>query len=126
MTLINKKTIFLTDDDSAFRLAMATELRSLGYLVVCAEDGERAINMIRKNCESENCVDLVITDLVMPRKNGVSFCSELREFTEDIPVLVITGFMSDAVKKELGNMGALSREMLKIINLPLEDKPIYQ
>ena len=36
MALKNRKTILLVDDDSYFRSAMATELRALGYLVVCA------------------------------------------------------------------------------------------
>ena len=105
MSLKNKKTIFLTDDDSAFRLAIATELRSLGYLVICAEDGERAISMIRENCESETCVDLVITDLVMPRKDGMRFCRELRDLYQDLPVLVITGFMSSEIKQALKEIG---------------------
>ena len=100
-----KKTILLADDDSSFRFAMATELRSLGYLVVSAEDGQRAMGMMRESCAPFVDVDLVITDLVMPRKNGIRFCRELREVCEEIPILVITGFMSADIKQALGNMG---------------------
>jgi len=102
-----KKTIFLADDDSSFRFAIATELRSLGYVVVTAENGERAINMIRENCGPANCVDLVITDLVMPRKDGMRFCREFRELFKDIPVLVITGFMSHEIRQGLLEIGGI-------------------
>jgi DNA-binding response OmpR family regulator len=100
-----KKMILLVDDDAYFRFAMATELRALGYLVVCAENGERAIRMIEENREPAMMIDLVITDLVMPRKDGMKFCRELREINKDLPVLVITGFMSADIEQELRNMG---------------------
>ena len=101
----HKKTILLIDDDNYFRFAMATELRAQGYLVVCAENGERAIRMIEKNREPTMMMDLVITDLVMPRKDGLKFCSELREINKDIAVLVITGFMSSDIEQELRDLG---------------------
>lgn len=100
-----KKTILLVDDDSYFRFALATELRSDGYLVVCAENGERAIRMIQENTEPGLRVDLVITDLVMPRKDGLIFCNELKEIDNKTPVLVITGFMSDDIKQKLEKLG---------------------
>ena len=100
-----KKTILLIDDDAYFRFAMATELRAMGYLVVCAENGERAIKMIRDNIEPVFKIDLVITDLVMPRKDGLKFCSELREMTNNMSVLVITGFLSDEVGRQLADLG---------------------
>ena len=100
-----KKTILLADDDSSFRFAMATELRSLGYLVVCAEDGQRAMGMMRGSCAPGVDFDLVITDLVMPRKDGIRFCGELREACEEIPVLIITGFMSSDIRQALDGMG---------------------
>ena len=101
-----KKVILLVDDDAYFRFAMATELRALGYLVVCAENGERAIRMIEENREpAMMMIDLVITDLVMPRKDGLKFCSELREINKDISVLVITGFMSADIERDLRDLG---------------------
>jgi len=100
-----KKMILLVDDDAYFRFAMATELRALGYLVVCAENGERAIRMIEENQEPAMMIDLVITDLVMPRKDGLRLCKELREINEDLSVLVITGYMSADIEQELRDLG---------------------
>ena len=100
-----KKTILLVDDDAYFRFALATELRSIGYLVVCAEDGERAMRMIQMNTEPGLRVDLVITDLVMPKKDGLKFCNELKEIDEKTPVLVITGYLSEDIELELRKLG---------------------
>jgi DNA-binding response OmpR family regulator len=105
MTLKNRKTILLVDDDSYFRFAMATELRALGYLVVCAENGERAIKMIKENMGPAMSIDLVITDLVMPRKDGLRFCRDMRRMDIDLTVLVITGYMVPEVMRELVEMG---------------------
>ena len=100
-----KKLILLVDDDTPFRFAMATELRTLGYLVLCAENGDRAIKMIRESKESGLRFDLVITDLVMPRKDGMLVCREIREIFKNLPVLVITGFMSSETEKFLQEIG---------------------
>jgi CheY-like chemotaxis protein len=105
MVLKNRKTILLVDDDQYFRFAMATELRALGYLVVCAENGERAIKMIQENMEPATSIDLVITDLVMPRKDGLRFCRDMRKMGMDLTVLVITGYMVPEVMRELVEMG---------------------
>ena len=97
----DRKTILLVDDDSSFRFAMATELRAEGYLVASAEDGERAIRMVVDSGRGCLGIDLVITDLVMPRKDGMRFCHEVRQIDADMPVLVISGNLSPEIQREL-------------------------
>ena len=93
------------EDDNNFRLAMTMELRVEGYLVQGAENGERAIRMVQDNDSSEVDINLVITDLVTPRKDGLRFCRELRNVNDSVPVLVISGFLSPEVRKELSDIG---------------------
>jgi CheY-like chemotaxis protein len=100
-----KNTILLVDDDAYFRFAMATELRAAGYLVQSAENGERGIRMVEGSGEGDLAIDLVITDLVMPRKDGMRFCNELRQFDTDMPVLVISGNLSSDVQRDLTALG---------------------
>lgn len=100
-----KKTILLVDDDGYFRFALATELRAQNYLVISAEDGERALKMLQENGEPALIIDLVITDLVMPRRDGLNLCNEIRQLGRPISVLVITGFMSDESEHLLRNVG---------------------
>jgi DNA-binding response OmpR family regulator len=98
-------TILLVDDDAYFRFAMATELRATGYLVQSAENGERAIRMVEGTCSGDFGIDLVITDLVMPRKDGMRFCHEIRQIDADMPVLVISGNLSPEIQRELIGLG---------------------
>ena len=100
-----KKTILLVDDDGYFRFALATELRAQDYLVISAEDGERALKMLQDSGEPALIIDLVITDLVMPRKDGLSLCNEIRKLGRPVSVLVITGFMSDESEEMLREVG---------------------
>ena len=101
----SKKMVLLVDDDAYFRFAMATELRAAGHLVQSAENGERAIRMFEDKCSGDFCIDLVITDLVMPRKDGMRFCNELRQIDPDMPVLVISGNLSPEIQRELSALG---------------------
>ena len=100
-----KKTILLVDDDANFRFSMTTELRAMGYLVQGAEDGERAMRLLQENRSSEVDINLVITDLVMPRKDGLEFCRDMRKVCKDLRVLVITGYMVPEVMRELEEIG---------------------
>ena len=96
-----KQMILLVDDDAYFRFAMATELRVAGFIVQCAEDGDRALRMMENVDGHDMGIDLIITDLVMPRKDGFRFSTELRENHRDIPILVITGHLSEEMEREL-------------------------
>ena len=105
--LNGREAILLIDDDVYFRFAIATELRAAGYLVVCAENGERGIRMIEDSERPITSINMVITDLVMPRKNGLHFCNELRTIDDEMPVLVITGFLSPEVEKKFRKIGCI-------------------
>jgi DNA-binding response OmpR family regulator len=101
----SKNTILLVDDDAYFRFAMATELRAAGYLVQSAENGERGIRMVEGSSDGELGIDLIITDLVMPRKDGMRFCHEIRQIHTELPVLVISGNLSPEVQSDLTDLG---------------------
>ena len=102
-----KKTILLVDDDAYFRFAMATELRVAGFIVQSAHDGDRALQMLEDMAGLDSDIDIVITDLVMPRKDGFRFSTELRESYRDIPILVITGHLTEEAERELRILGRI-------------------
>jgi DNA-binding response OmpR family regulator len=101
----HKKTILLVDDDAYFRFAMATELRVAGYIVQSAHDGDRALQMLEDMAGLDIDIDIVITDLVMPRKDGFRFSTELRQNHRDIPILVISGHFTEEAESELRILG---------------------
>ena len=83
------KKILLVDDDFDTRYVLSLILKTEGYDVVTAADGECALAVA-----GEHKVDLIITDVSMPRVNGVEMTRrmKLRADTSAIPILAITAY----------------------------------
>ncbi len=77
-------------------------MMDLGYKVDTAKDGVEAIDIIQKQLPS-----IILTDLEMPRMNGLEFTDHLRsnEETKDIPIIMITSRATDKHKKEAKRVG---------------------
>jgi len=83
----------VVDDDSGARAVVGHELRTAGFAVIEACDGEDAWQ--RFQCER---VDLVVTDLVMPRADGLELIRRIRTDARSwVPVIVVTSQRSEAV-----------------------------
>lgn len=82
-----KKYILIVEDDPIMRLGMSHFLRSQGYGVSQSPDGEDAIAMIENNR-----FDLVITDLNLPKFNGIEILQKTRSISADIGVIIITAY----------------------------------
>lgn len=97
------KTILIVDDSAAIRQMVAFTLKSDGYAVIEAEDGEEAL--AKANSQA---VDLVLTDQNMPNMDGLTLVKTLRglpKFTAT-PILVLTTESGDAKKMEGKAAGA--------------------
>lgn len=81
-----KVTILLVEDEELLRAGVQEVLEIQGYKVITAPDGEQALA-----CLGAQTIDLVITDLVMPKMDGVDFVKQLREIKPDLPVIVVSG-----------------------------------
>ena len=81
--------ILLVEDEAITRNAFADALRSEGEEVIEAADGVQALSLLDKWD-----VDLVITDLVMPKLNGFLLVAQIRATRPRIPVLLISGYLS--------------------------------
>ena len=80
-------TVLIVDDSLTVRQMLSDQLRRSGFDVVEASDGEEAIAKIKASSP-----DLVVTDIVMPRKNGYELCRWIKSdpSTKDIPVVLCT------------------------------------
>jgi two-component system response regulator FlrC len=79
--------ILVVDDDPQMRAALKEAIQRLGYDAVVAENGQDALAKLNNlSCS------MVITDMKMPRMNGLSLLKEVRRRAGNLPVLVITGF----------------------------------
>ena len=83
-------TILLIDDNAVQAATRQTILKRVGYFVIAVLSPQRALEQFRNN-EFPAPIDLVITDHMMPGMNGDEFVRELRKFSPEVPVLVISG-----------------------------------
>jgi len=80
------------------RLFSARALRNKGYKVIEAKSGEAALEVIHRASET---IDLLITDVVMPRMDGPGLIKEVRETHPDMKVIFISGYTEDSFRKRL-------------------------
>ena len=78
--------ILLVEDDAAVRTFIERSLSGQGYEVHCTESGTAALDFV----ETHN-LDLLITDVVMPKMNGVALATRVRKRRPNLPVLLISG-----------------------------------
>jgi CheY-like chemotaxis protein len=82
-------TILLVEDESAVRAVTRAILEEDGHQVLEAEDGDAALALAR----TRSGIDAVLTDLVMPRRGGLSLAKELRMSRPELPVLMMSGHL---------------------------------
>jgi DNA-binding response OmpR family regulator len=85
-------TILIVEDDKTVRETLALNLRSEGYEVLAAEDGEAGLKAGR-----EGSPDLVVLDVMLPRLDGLTVCRILRR-ESDVPIILLTARGTEADK----------------------------
>jgi len=80
------KKLLVIDDDEQFRAFMSEALHKRAYEVLTASDGDEGLERIINDSP-----DLVITDIVMPGKEGVEVIMELRQREISIPIIAMSG-----------------------------------
>ncbi|MEZ8142779.1 chemotaxis protein CheV [Enterovibrio norvegicus FF-33] len=110
------KTIMVVDDSAFIRRLIENTLRSAGYNVITAKDGQEALDsMIEfvRLCTEENLpitefVDGVVSDVEMPKMDGMYLVKKLREIEEykAMPIVMFSSLMSDDNRKKAMDLGA--------------------
>jgi two-component system, cell cycle sensor histidine kinase and response regulator CckA len=91
-------TVMLVEDEDPVRIFGARALRNKGYKVLEAKSGEDALETIRDGAEK---IDLLITDVVMPRMDGPALIREVRQTHPDLKVIFISGYTEDSFRQRL-------------------------
>ena len=94
---VKPSTILVVEDDDAVRKLTAKALRMAGHTVIEAEGGPEAIEKFN---ESQNEIDLLITDVIMPGMNGREVCDQIGAIRPELPVLFCSGYSSDLLENE--------------------------
>lgn len=91
-------SVLVVDDETAVRRFAVRVLQREGYEVLEAADGLEALEMLRAG---KVTVDLIVSDIVMPRMNGVELMQAVTESDPEIPVVLMSGYATAALS-ELG------------------------
>ncbi len=110
--------ILLVDDEPMLAQLGAEILEQLGYTVTAFTSSVEALAAVKERMAE---IDLVITDLTMPRLTGLELAKRLRQLRPDLPVLLYTGYSEAAVEeaaREIG-IGRCLRKPLELCELAL-------
>ncbi len=105
-----QSTILIVDDEKNIRDGLAEAFSLEGYATLAAQDGQEAQNIL-----DDHYVDLVVTDLKMPKVSGMELLQYIKRRWQSIPVIIITahGDISEAV-------AAMQYGALEFITKPLD------
>ncbi|MPS70940.1 ATP-binding protein [Novosphingobium aerophilum] len=91
-------TILLVEDEDPVRIVAERALTRQGYEVTCARDGEEGLELVQEGGR----FDLVVSDVVMPSLDGPAMAREIRRIAPDLPVLFMSGYAEEQLRKEIG------------------------
>jgi len=91
------ETVLIAEDDVEVRELATKVLAGAGYKVLEAKDGEDALKVFTENKEK---IQLLILDVIMPKKNGKEVYNEIKKERPDIKVIFMSGYNSDVIHKK--------------------------
>ncbi|MBI5664817.1 MAG: response regulator [Nitrospirae bacterium] len=112
------ETILIAEDDEAARVLTKTVLQEFGYTVIEAKDGEDAVEKFMGN---KNKIDLLVLDVIMPRKSGPEAYNEIKKSMPGIKAVFISGYTTDAIHKK-----RLLEDNINFVSKPFSPQVILQ
>nr|WP_321396292.1 ATP-binding protein [uncultured Desulfobacter sp.] len=96
------ETILLVEDDANLRRMLSSSLSRQGYTIIEAENGEQGTAVFEDN---KDRIDLLITDMVMPGKNGLDMAMEFQATCAELRVILMSGYTENTLIRD-GNIPA--------------------
>ncbi len=110
------ETILLVEDDTGIRELISDLLRDLGYTVHEAENGMEALQVFGGK---EKSIDLLLTDVIMPKMGGIKLAEEVMSVSSAVKVLFISGYIEKAFDR-----GNLEDERVAILRKPFNSSTL--
>ena len=88
------ETLLVVDDEASIMRYLELFLSSLGYTVLTAQDGQEAAELFRARAQD---VDLVLLDIILPRKNGKETAMAIRSIRGDMKIVFTSGYPADLI-----------------------------
>lgn len=96
-----KARVLVVDDEESIREFLEIMLKKEGYEVTCVEDGQQALDLLKKKS-----VDMVISDLQMPNVTGIELLKQVKDQYPDMLFMMITAFGTTETAVEAMKLGA--------------------
>jgi two-component system, cell cycle sensor histidine kinase and response regulator CckA len=90
------ETLLVAEDEEVVRAFLKRILEKAGYRVIVAGDGEEAVAQFREHGD----ISLVLSDVVMPKKNGKEILAEIRKIKPGIKMIFISGYTADIIHQK--------------------------
>jgi CheY-like chemotaxis protein len=113
-TTSKKETILLVEDEAFVREVTCEVLRGAGYRVLSARDSAEAEQRYETNCE----IDLLITDMILPRENGRVLAETLRKHDRNLRVLFVSGYAEQ--------IGLLNEDAVACLSKPFSSRALLE
>jgi two-component system alkaline phosphatase synthesis response regulator PhoP len=114
-----KRKILIVDDDPDILVAIGAVLEARNYEIVTARDGEEGLAELKKEKP-----DLMILDLLMPRKDGFAVCKELKDPRwskySDMPILMLTSVREEVSRRRYELETGLSLDVDDYVEKPID------
>ena len=81
-----QRRALVIDDDDLVRGTIAAMLEAAGYLVIQAADGQQGVQLFQ-----QHAIDLVVTDILMPSKEGIETIVEIRQRNREVRIIAVSG-----------------------------------
>ena len=114
---MKRLSLLFVEDNDALRTRITEMLGDYFYRVDSAADGVEGLDKYRDYASAHKAYDLVISDIRMPRMNGVEFAGELRSIREDQPIIILSAHAEAEYLLALINIG-ISQFIMKPIEYP--------
>jgi DNA-binding response OmpR family regulator len=120
---MSKKYVLIVDDDPDLVETVSMMLESKGYEVGKAYDGIEGEEAIKKRRP-----DVLILDVMMPRKNGYQLCKELKsnKWTQDIPIVLLTAVGEAVPTTTYSHAEGMATEAEDYIPKPVDAKTLVE
>jgi two-component system, cell cycle sensor histidine kinase and response regulator CckA len=96
------ETILIVEDNGSARMALEALLDALGYKVIATADAAEAMDAFSQQADT---VDLVMSDLILPRISGPELYDQLRELRPGLPCIIMSGYPLEDESERLKRHG---------------------
>jgi PAS domain S-box-containing protein len=92
------ETILLVEDDESVRGLVSIVLKQEGYTVIEAVDG---VDSVKKFMENRETIDLLLSDLIMPKMNGIEAYDEMKVWRPGLKAIFVSGYAPDVIRQKM-------------------------